>query len=81
MPAAQAAATDRPTPPHCPPLPRPLIAWGNHDTKGRFSIGDEVCLRGIVRQIDLAGTNTVIIELRLTGHLVTVSPTALSSRS
>ena len=39
----------------------------------RLNIGDEVCLRGIVRQIDLAGTNTVTIELRSTGHMVTVS--------
>ena len=41
-------------------------------TKGRFDIGDEVALRGIVRLLDVGGTGTVTIEIAVTGQRMTV---------
>ena len=41
-------------------------------TKGRFDIGDEVALRGIVRLLDVGGTGKVTIEIAVTGQRMTV---------
>lgn len=41
-----------------------------------FDVGDEVCLRGVVRLLDVAGEGTVTIEIHATGQRVTVSATA-----
>jgi hypothetical protein len=38
----------------------------------RFGIGDQVALHGIVRLVDVAGEDTVTIELLATGHRVTI---------
>ena len=50
-------------------------------TKGRFDIGDEVALRGIVRLLDVGGTGKVTIEIAVTGQRMTVMANSTERRT